>query len=145
LVPDVFVGWRDVFEVGKAAIRFYIGKQGLKSTYGAAASIVVVLIWVYYTSQIILMGAEVTHSYARHKGSIKQRGSQNGVSKSAPSSQPGSKISQNAARSRNPVAASETSYGFAIALRAPGRGVIEDKETHRRISSQVLFIARYFI
>jgi hypothetical protein len=47
------------FEVGKAAIGFYIGKQGLESTYGAAASIVVVLIWVYYTSQIILMGAEV--------------------------------------------------------------------------------------
>ena len=47
---------------------FYIGKQGLESTYGASASIVVVLIWVYYTSQIILMGAEVTHSYAKHNG-----------------------------------------------------------------------------
>jgi len=64
--PDVSVGGRDVwlgasltalfFEIGKAAIGFYIGKQGLESTYGAAASIVVVLIWVYYTSQIILMG-----------------------------------------------------------------------------------------
>jgi membrane protein len=63
-LPDVSVGWRDVwlgalltalfFEV---AIGFYIGKQGSESTYGAAASIVVVLIWVYYTSQIILMGA----------------------------------------------------------------------------------------
>ena len=39
----------------------------------AAASIVVVLIWVYYTSQIILMGAEVTHSYAKHNGSLKWR------------------------------------------------------------------------
>jgi membrane protein len=68
-LPDISVAWRDVwlgafittlfFEVGKAAIGFYIGKQGLESTYGAAASIVVVLIWVYYTSQIILMGAEV--------------------------------------------------------------------------------------
>jgi uncharacterized BrkB/YihY/UPF0761 family membrane protein len=82
-MPDVMVGWRDVwlgavltaffFEVGKAAIGVYIGKQGLESTYGAAASIVVVLIWVYYTSQIILMGAEITHAYAKHKGSIKQR------------------------------------------------------------------------
>jgi membrane protein len=87
-LPDVSVGWRDVwlgafltalfFEVGKAAIGFYIGKQGLESTYGAAASIVVVLIWVYYTSQIILMGAEVTHSYARHNGSLKQRDSGKG-------------------------------------------------------------------
>jgi membrane protein len=82
-LPDASVAWRDVwmgafltalfFEVGKAAIGFYIGKQGLESTYGAAASIVVVLIWVYYTSQIILMGAEVTHAYAKHAGSLKQR------------------------------------------------------------------------
>jgi membrane protein len=64
-------GWAFVtalfFELGKTAIGFYIGKQGLESTYGAAASIVVVLIWVYYTSQIILMGAEITQSYAEHK------------------------------------------------------------------------------
>ncbi|MDE5454095.1 YihY family inner membrane protein [Bradyrhizobium sp. CSA112] len=82
-LPDVSVDWRDVwlgafltalfFEVGKAAIGFYIGKQGLESTYGAAASIVVVLILVYYTSQIILMGAEVTHSYSKRSGSVKRR------------------------------------------------------------------------
>lgn len=69
-LPDVSVAWADVwlgalltallFELGKAAIGLYIGKQGLESTYGAAASIVVVLIWVYYTAQIILMGAEIT-------------------------------------------------------------------------------------
>ena len=74
-LPDVSVAWGDVwlgalltalfFEFGKAAIGFYIGKQGLESTYGAAASIVVVLIWVYYTSQIILMGAEITHAYSK--------------------------------------------------------------------------------
>lgn len=78
-LPDVLVSWRDVwlgalltallFEIGKAAIGFYIGKQGLESTYGAAASIVVVLIWVYYTSQIILMGAEITHAYANQGAS----------------------------------------------------------------------------
>src|SRR6478735_8380840 len=75
-LPDVSVAWGDVwlgalltalfFELGKAAIGFYIGKQGLESTYGAAASIVVVLIWVYYTSPIILMGADITHAYAKH-------------------------------------------------------------------------------
>jgi membrane protein len=65
------------FEIGKAGIGFYVGKQGLESTYGAAASIVVVLIWVYYTSQIILMGAEVTHSYARNNGSLKRRDPEN--------------------------------------------------------------------
>ena len=86
-LPDVLVGWPDVwlgagltalfFEVGKAAIGFYIGKQGLESTYGAAASIVVVLIWVYYTSQIILMGAEITHAHAKRAGLPNDRESRN--------------------------------------------------------------------
>ncbi len=47
-----------LFEVGRFLVGFYIGKQGLDSTYGGAASLVVVLIWVYYTSQIVLFGAE---------------------------------------------------------------------------------------
>jgi membrane protein len=82
-LPDAAVDWSDVwfgaavtaalFELGKFAIGFYIGKQGLESTYGAAASIIVVLIWVYYSSQIILMGAEITHAFAKHQGSIKKR------------------------------------------------------------------------
>jgi membrane protein len=82
-LPDAEVDWADVwlgavttaalFEVGKLAIGFYIGKQGLESTYGAAASVVVVLIWVYYSAQIVLMGAEITHSFARHQGSIRKR------------------------------------------------------------------------
>jgi membrane protein len=71
LMPDAEVQWRDVllgavataalFEIGKFAIGLYIGKQGLESTYGAAASIVVLLIWVYYSAQILLFGAEFTH------------------------------------------------------------------------------------
>jgi membrane protein len=77
--PDVPVRWRDVwpgalasallFEAGKLAIAWYIGRQGLESTYGAAASLVVLLIWVYYTAQIVLFGAEISHGYAhRHAG-----------------------------------------------------------------------------
>ena len=82
-LPDTAVDWYDVwlgavitavlFELGKSAIGFYIGKQGLETTYGAAASIIVVLIWVYYSSQIILLGAEVTHAFAKHRGSIEKR------------------------------------------------------------------------
>lgn len=82
-LPDASVDWYDVwlgsivtaalFELGKSAIGFYIGKQGLESTYGAAASIVVVLIWVYYSAQIVLMGAEITHAFAIHQGSIRRR------------------------------------------------------------------------
>jgi membrane protein len=84
-LPDTPIDWHDVwlgailttifFEIGKLAIGFYIGKQGLESTYGAAASVIVVLIWVYYSSQIVLMGAEITHAFARHQGSRSSRAS----------------------------------------------------------------------
>jgi membrane protein len=80
-LPDTHVAWRDVwvgaaitaalFELGKFLIGFYIGKQGLESTYGAAASLVILLIWVYYSSQIVLLGAEFTHVYAKRRGSRK--------------------------------------------------------------------------
>lgn len=72
--PDADVDWQDVipgavatallFNIGKFAIAWYVGTQGLESTYGAAASIVILLIWVYYSAQIVLFGAELTHAYA---------------------------------------------------------------------------------
>jgi membrane protein len=82
-LPDTTVWWTDVwigaaitaalFEIGKVVIGIYIGKESLDSTYGAAASLVVLLIWVYYSSQIVLLGAEFTHIYARRHGSAKAR------------------------------------------------------------------------
>ena len=79
-LPDARVEWRDVwlggvctaalFEIGKFLIGLYIGKQGLESTYGASASIVVVLIWVYYSAQIVLFGAEFTHIRARQRAPV---------------------------------------------------------------------------
>ena len=56
------IGTAALFEIGKFLIGFYIGKQGLESTYGASTSIVVVLIWVYYSAQIVLFGAEFTRA-----------------------------------------------------------------------------------
>jgi membrane protein len=77
-MPDTEVAWRDVllgavgtavlFEIGKWAIGFYVGKQGLESTYGASASVVVLLIWVYYSAQILLFGAEFTRCRAKQRG-----------------------------------------------------------------------------
>jgi membrane protein len=74
--PDAAVRWEEalkggvatslLFNVGKLAIGWYIGSQGLESTYGAAASIVVLLVWVYYSAQIVLFGAEVTHVLGTH-------------------------------------------------------------------------------
>jgi membrane protein len=80
-LPDAEVHWRDVwlgailtallFEIGKFLISFYIGKQGLESTFGAAASIVIVLIWVYYSSQLILYGAELTNVRTKQRRSYR--------------------------------------------------------------------------
>jgi membrane protein len=76
-LPDTRVEWRDVwlgavltaalFEAGKFLIGYYVGKLALQSTYGAAASLVMLLIWVYYSAQIVLFGAEFTHVYARRR------------------------------------------------------------------------------
>jgi len=73
--PDAPVEWRDVwpgafltavlFQAGKLAIAWYVGTQGLESTYGAAASLVVLLIWIYYAAQIVLFGAEVSRVSAQ--------------------------------------------------------------------------------
>ena len=77
-LPDTPVDWRDVwlgatltaalFEIGKFLIGLYVGKQALESTYGAATSLVMLLIWVYYSAQIVLFGAEFTHIYAKRRG-----------------------------------------------------------------------------
>jgi membrane protein len=74
LIPDTLIPWRDVwmgaavtsllFTVGKVLIGFYLGHSALTSAYGAAASLVVFLIWIYYSAQILLFGAEITHVYA---------------------------------------------------------------------------------
>jgi membrane protein len=80
VLPSVRVSWRDVFigavvtallfTIGKFVIGAYLGNSGLASTYGAAGSVVVLLVWVYYSAQIFLLGAEFTRSYAYQLGSL---------------------------------------------------------------------------
>jgi membrane protein len=79
LLPRVDIAWHDVwigaivtallFAVGKFLIGLYIGQSGVASGFGAAGSFVVLLIWVYYSSQIFLLGAEFTWVYAHERGS----------------------------------------------------------------------------
>ena len=79
LMPSVRVEWHDVwlgalvtallFTVGKFLIGLYIGKSGVASGFGAAGSLVVVFVWVYYSAQIFLLGAEFTWAYAQTYGS----------------------------------------------------------------------------
>jgi len=79
IMPRVRIAWRDVwigaaitsllFSIGKYAIGIYIGRSGVTSTFGAAGSLVVILLWVYYSAQIFLLGAEFTWVYAHRFGS----------------------------------------------------------------------------
>jgi len=77
-LPDVNIAWRDtwlgafitasLFSIGKSLIGLYIGNSALSSSYGAAGSLAVFLVWVYYSAQIMFFGAEITEVYSRRKG-----------------------------------------------------------------------------
>src|SRR4051812_8964036 len=79
ILPAVPLTWRDVgmgaamtallFMSGKFVIGYYIGKSGVASAYGAAASIITLLLWIYYSSLVLLFGAEFTKAYAENRGS----------------------------------------------------------------------------
>lgn len=83
VLPSVRIAWRDVvigavvtaalFSLGKYVIGVYLGNSGLASTYGAAGSIILLLVWVYYSAQIFLFGAEFTRSYAHRFGSMRDK------------------------------------------------------------------------
>ncbi|MEP7282668.1 MAG: YihY/virulence factor BrkB family protein [Rubrivivax sp.] len=84
LMPRVKVAWRDVwigaavtsilFTVGRLLIGLYIGMGSLASGYGAAGSLVIVLVWVYYSAQVFLLGAEFTWVFAGRYGSMRAKG-----------------------------------------------------------------------
>ena len=79
LLPDVKIAWRDVwlgaavtslfFTVGKFLIGLYLGKSAVASAYGAAGSLVIIVVWVYYSAQILLFGAEFTKVWTKRRGS----------------------------------------------------------------------------
>lgn len=79
VLPDCELQWRDVvlgaaattllFLGGRSLIGWYLGSSAVASTYGAAGSLIVLLLWVYYSVQIFLLGAELTKSFAHHHGS----------------------------------------------------------------------------
>ena len=59
-----------LFTFGKFLIGYYLGKSNVASSYGAAASIITILLWIYYSSLILLFGAEFTKAYAESRGSL---------------------------------------------------------------------------
>jgi membrane protein len=87
LLPSAVIAWKDVwigaavttglFTIGKFVIGVYLSKAGLTSAYGAASSLMVILLWVYYSSLIFYFGGEFTYIYARKYGST--RGTEDGT------------------------------------------------------------------
>jgi membrane protein len=79
ILPSARIAWRDVvvgsvvtallFSIGKYAIGVYLGNSAITSSYGAAGSVILILVWVYYSAQIFLLGAEFTKVYAHRYGS----------------------------------------------------------------------------
>jgi membrane protein len=79
LLPDVSLRWSDVlvgaavtsllFTIGKQFLALYLGRVGFESTYGAAWTVVIFLVWVYYSAQLFFLGAEFTKVYTRNYGS----------------------------------------------------------------------------
>jgi membrane protein len=77
-LPDAEIQWRDVwigavmtaifFGIGKWALGLYLGSGAASSAYGAASSLITLLLWIYYSSQILLFGAEFTQVYANQAG-----------------------------------------------------------------------------
>jgi membrane protein len=80
VLPDVHLSWRDVttgafvtavlFTIGQEVIGLYLGQSSMASSNGAAGSVMILLLWVYYSCQILLLGAEFTRVYAEHRGTI---------------------------------------------------------------------------
>ena len=89
IMPRVRIAWRDVwvgaavtallFSAGRTLIGLYIGRSGVSSGFGAAGSLVVVLVWVYWSAQIFLLGAEFTWVWAHARGSRRPAGPIGGV------------------------------------------------------------------
>ena len=79
VLPDAEIRWSDVavgasvtallFLLGKFGLSLYLGSQNMATTYGAAGSLVLILVWVYYSTMILLLGAEFTQAWAKNRGS----------------------------------------------------------------------------
>jgi membrane protein len=134
IMPRARIGWRDVwigaavtsalFAAGKFLIGLYLGRASVGSAFGAAGSLVVVMVWVYYSAQIFLLGAEFTRVYAHARGSrqgeIEPAAPQRPAHRSAPVTAPVAAAARAAPLRTNPVFAlgAAAAVGIAAAVMA---------------------------
>jgi len=134
ILPSVHVAWEDVwhgalvtgvlFTIGKYAIGMYLGKAGVQSGFGAAGSIVVLLVWFFYSSQIFLLGAEFTWLYAHNHGS---RAGEPLPAGAAPTSQHGGAGERHEALALPAIG--QTTIGRAAPMAQPKTGAARDFAT----------------
>ena len=134
VLPDVKIAWGDVwigaaatallFVIGKLLIGLYLGNASVGSTYGAAGSLLVLLLWIYYAAQLLFFGAEFTQAYAREYGSriVPDEGAV-GVTDEARAKQgiPRQETVERAAKGEAPAAEPSTSRPGAPAARRNGK------------------------
>ena len=109
ILPDRQLSWRDVgvgavvtalmFTLGKTLIGLYIGSSSVASSYGAASAFVIVLVWIYYSSQIFLLGAEFTKVWASHHGSAEAFAARTGAPPPPTPCRPGNRGAERAGAS----------------------------------------------
>jgi len=135
LMPRAKVEWHDVwigafvtavlFSLGRFLIGLYIGKSGVASGFGAAGSLVIVFVWVYYSAQIFLLGAEFTWAFANSYGS--KRNSRDPVTpKIGGASEAGETPAKEIAQvpTRAPVAAAESTTSWSNRQRSPATSMV---------------------
>ena len=129
ILPDRSLSWRDVgvgafatalmFTVGKTLIGLYIGSSSIASSYGAAGAFVIVLVWIYYSSQIFLLGAEFTKVWAAHHGSAEAFAARTASTPAAATPKPRAVVKEivtNTASRRTPIGVFEVAALAALFL-----------------------------
>jgi membrane protein len=136
MIPRVHVSWHDVwtgaavtallFTIGKFLIGLYLGKSDVTSSFGAAGSLVIMIVWVYYSAQIFLFGAEFTWVYANMYGSRRDEAQQQKAARAEESAIPTRSDTDKTAGAASPAAArpaaSRAPYGAAPFVEPEQRG-----------------------
>ena len=130
ILPDLRISWHDVwlgavataflFTLGKIGLGLYLGKAAIGSAYGAAGSLVILLIWVYWSAQILFLGAEFTQVYARSYGSLK--GDTSKVEARAQAKKPEDRPKAETTPEGNPIGLPAPAYARAAATPAKKGG-----------------------
>ena len=167
VLPDAAIAWRDVwvgavatavlFMIGKFLLGFYLGRSDPGSAFGAAGSLALMLVWIYYAAMILLLGAEFTQAWVEHRGAtiepepgavrvVERTERAGGPRQSAPgesSAEPSSDAAAESAGQRAPHRPATARAGTAGAREAPRRNETiadvhrESAETRARMSSTV--------